>query len=231
MIETSGQMKEMPGQIKEKSEQPVLLFDFGGVLVNLDRSRVEQAFDLLGFNIRPFLGTYKQSGVFEQLEQGKITVDGFCEQLRGLAHNDNLNNEDIIAAWQSFLTDVPAERLELLLKIRQHYSVNLLSNTNRVHWSMAESRFFRYKGLTVSHFFDHTFLSCELGVEKPAPLIFQKVIEGLKVPANNILFFDDSETNCEAARNSGMNALLAGPNSDWFKYFDENGKLYASYIQ
>lgn len=52
---------------------PILLFDFGGVLVDLNRPRVEAAFDALGFDIRPYLGTYKQSGIFSQLEQGRIT--------------------------------------------------------------------------------------------------------------------------------------------------------------
>ena len=41
-----------------------MLFDFGGVLVDLNRPRVEAAFDALGFDIRPYLGTYKQSGIF-----------------------------------------------------------------------------------------------------------------------------------------------------------------------
>ncbi len=123
---------------------------------------------------------------------------------------------------------MPAERLELLLKIKQHYSVNLLSNTNEVHWRLAEEVFFNYKGLRVTDFFDHIFLSCRLGVEKPAPLIFEKVVEGLGAEAADVLFFDDSEVNCEAARQCGLQALLAPANSEWFKYFNEDGKLRLS---
>ena len=51
---------------------------------------------------------------------------------------------------------------------------------------MAEDTFFRYKGLTVDDFFDHIFLSCELGVEKPDPQIFESVVEGMGVPAHDI---------------------------------------------
>ena len=169
-----------------------LLFDFGGVLVDLDRQRVERSFDEIGFDIRPYLGTYKQAG---------------------------------IAAWESYLTTVPTERLEMLLKIKQNYSINVLSNTNTIHWRMAEDTFFRYKGLTVDDFFDHIFLSCELGVEKPAPQIFENVVEGMGVPAHDILFFDDSEVNCQSARQ------CAPAGSEWFKYFDEYGKLHLPYIQ
>lgn len=214
----------------------VLLFDFGGVLVDLDRQRVETAFDHIGFNIRPYLGTYKQAGIFSQLEQGRITIHEFCNGIRSLSGKQGealamLTDEAIVAAWQSYLTGVPTERLDMLLKIKQHYSINVLSNTNEVHWRMAQDTLFRYKGLTVNDFFDHTFLSCELGVEKPAPLIFEKVVEGIGQPANNILFFDDSEVNCQAARQCGLQALLAPAGSEWFKYFDDYGKLHLSCLQ
>ena len=213
-----------------------LLFDFGGVLVDLDRQRVEAAFDRIGFNIRPYLGTYKQAGIFSQLEQGRISIHEFCNGIRALSQQlgdalQLLTDEAIVAACQSYLTEVPTERLDMLLKIKQHYSINVLSNTNTVHWQMAKDTFFRYKGLNVENFFDHIFLSCDLGVEKPDPLIFSKVVEGLQVPAHDILFFDDSEVNCQAARNCGLQALVAPAGSEWFKYFDDYGKLHPSYIQ
>lgn len=213
-----------------------LLFDFGGVLVDLDRQRVEAAFDRIGFNIRPYLGTYKQAGIFSQLEQGRISIHEFCNGIRALSQQSGdalqlLTDEAIVAAWQSYLTEVPTERLDMLLKIKQHYSINVLSNTNTVHWQMAKDTFFRYKGLNVENFFDHIFLSCDLGVEKPDPLIFSKVVEGLQVPAHDILFFDDSEVNCQAARNCGLQALVAPAGSEWFKYFDDYGKLHPSYVQ
>lgn len=206
--------------------EPVLLFDFGGVLVDLVRERVETAFDRIGFDIRPYLGAFKQSGVFSQLEQGRITVPQFCQELRRLAPDPSrMTDQAIVEAWESFLDTVPDERLEMLLRIRRHYSVNLLSNTNAVHWRMAEERFFRYKGLRVDNFFDHIFLSCRLGMEKPDAAIFHKVVEGLGVEPGRILFFDDSETNCQAARDCGLQALVAPAASGWFKYFDHDGRL------
>lgn len=205
---------------------PVLLFDFGGVLVDLVRERVETAFDRIGFDIRPYLGAFKQSGVFSLLEQGRISVPDFCQELRKLSSDAPLmTDEAIVAAWESFLDTVPEERLEMLLRIRRHYSVNLLSNTNAVHWRMAEEKFFRYKGLGVNDFFDHIFLSCKLGMEKPNPAIFRKVVEGLGAEASDVLFFDDSETNCQAARNCGLKALIAPAGSGWFNYFDAEGRL------
>ena len=57
-----------------------LLFDYGGVLVDLDKQRCIRAFEALGFDIRPYLGTYAQAGFFSELERGAISVEGFCSQ-------------------------------------------------------------------------------------------------------------------------------------------------------
>lgn len=200
-----------------------LLFDFGGVLTDLDKARVLSSFDALGIDIRPWLGAYKQSGPLELIERGEITVHQFCDEFRRL--QPALTDAQIIGAWESFLPGVPPERLDLLLKMRQHYSVNLLSNTNAIHWRMAEEQFFRYKGLSVEDFFDRMFLSFRMGVEKPEPEIFHRIIAAMGGNADEIVFFDDSEANCAAARSCGMRALLAGPESEWFKYFDNDGKL------
>ncbi len=205
-----------------------LLFDFGGVLVDLDRPRCVEAFARIGFDIVPYLGSYRQGGPFSLMEQGKMSISEFCSEIRRLSGRPDTTDEAIVQAWEAFLPGVPAERLDLLLKIKQHYSVNILSNTNQIHWRQARDEFFRYKGLELPDFFDHVFLSCELGLEKPAPELYAEVVRQLGVPASDVLFFDDSEVNCEAARRCGLQALLAPAGSEWFKYFDENGKLLLS---
>ncbi|MBQ5910143.1 MAG: HAD family phosphatase [Bacteroidaceae bacterium] len=201
-----------------------LLFDFGGVLVDLDKERCIRNFQNLGFDIRPYLGTYVQGGFFAEFERGELSTAEFCEKIRE-ASGKNLTDEVIVAAWQSFLLDVPVERLEMLLKIRRHYPVAVLSNTNVVHWDMARHDYFTYQGRSVSDFFDHVFLSCELGVCKPDSPIFQAVCDGTGCPAEDILFFDDSEVNCEAARKFGMQARIAPAGGAWLSYFDEEGRL------
>ena len=202
-----------------------LLFDFGGVLVDLNKQRCIDAFAGLGFDIRPFLGTYAQAGVFAQLERGELSVAEFCEELRQLSGRVDLSDETLVKAWESYLMDVPADRLETLLKAKKNYPIYLLSNTNEIHWRQGSEEFFRYKGLHVEDFFDGVFLSYEMGIEKPHPAIFDKVVEGIGCAPSEILFFDDSEVNCEAARKQGLLARLAPADSAWLKDFDETGKL------
>jgi len=61
--------------------------------------------------------------------------------------------------------------------------------------------------------------------QKPDSAIFQKVTDVLHCAPSEILFFDDSETNCEAAEAFGWKALLAPAGGEWLKYFDDNGRL------
>lgn len=194
-----------------------LLFDFGGVLVDLDKQRCIAAFQKLGFDITPFLGTYRQAGIFSQFERGEVNEQEFCQSLRNLMDpNGSLPTDaEIIGAWEQYLLTVPEERLEMLLRLKEKYTLHVLSNTNPVHWRMAVDGYFRYKGLSVEHFFDKVFLSYELGCEKPQPEIFKAVVDGIGCDAADILFFDDAEANCIAARQCGLQAIVAPANSLW----------------
>lgn len=200
-----------------------ILFDYGGVLVDLDRRRCEAAFDALGFDIRPYLGTYAQAGIFSQFERGELSVPGFCEAFRRLSGRPDLADEAIVDAWRQYLVGVPDDRLDTLLRLRRHYRLHILSNTNPVHWQLALDCHFRRDGLTVADFFDRCFLSYELGVEKPAPEIFRAVTDGLGCAPADILFLDDSEANCAAARRCGLQARLAPAGGAWLAFFSPEG--------
>lgn len=202
-----------------------LLFDFGGVLVDLDKQRCIDAFDALGFDVRPCLGTFAQNGFFSQLERGEISTEEFCARVREVSGHSRLSDADIEEAWRHYLLDVPADRLETLLRAKRHYRLMLLSNTNAIHWQMARDGYFRYGGRRVEDFFEHVFLSYELHMEKPSPGIYRAVTEQSGARAGEILFLDDCEANCAAARACGLQSVVAPAGGAWLKYFDKDGKL------
>lgn len=202
-----------------------LIFDFGAVLVDLQKTDAMAAFDRLGVDIRPYIGTFRQGGIFALLENGDITLSAFYDEMRSIAGNPALTDAEIRLAWEQFLKGIPADRLEMLLKIRQHYEVYALSNTNEIHWTQSLRDFFTWEGHTVQDFFDGLFLSYELHQQKPDAAIFHTVQTALNCDANELLFFDDSETNCEAARQCGWQARLAPAGGEWLKYFTEDGRL------
>lgn len=204
----------------------IYLFDFGGVLVDLDRTRSIEAFAALGFDIRPYLGTYAQGGFFSLLERGVIDEADFCQRIRSAAGRPELDDADIKAAWRAYLTGVPAERLDMLrrLKARSADRVYILSNTNSIHWQQAIDGWFSADGHTPDEYFERAFLSYELGVEKPHAEIFRAVTEALGCAPGDILFFDDCKENCAAARRCGLQARLAPAGGVWLGFFTAEGE-------
>ncbi len=207
-----------------------LLFDFGGVLVDLKKEASIASFDALGFDIRPFLGTFRQGGVFAQLENGDLTLTEFCTEIRRLAGNPALTDSDITAAWEAYLTGIPTERLRLLRHIGRAYPVYALSNTNIVHWTQSVRHFFTAEGRTVSDYFKEAFLSYELHCQKPDPEIFRIAVERMGCSPEEVIFFDDSADNCTAARACGLHARLAPAGGVWMQDFTPDGQLRESVL-
>ena len=110
---------------------PHLLFDFGGVIINIDYNRTLEAMRQFGSGIE--FTQAAQAGLFDELETGHLSPDQFRAGLRehyGLQATD----AQLDAAWNAMLLDVPAERLALLAELRrQGYQTALLSNTNHLH--------------------------------------------------------------------------------------------------
>lgn len=202
-----------------------LLFDFGGVIVDLQREACLSAFDALGFDLRPYLGTFQQGGVFAHLENGDLSIPEFCQEIRRMAAQSQLTDQQIIAAWEAYLAGIPVERLERLRSIRQHYPTYVLSNTNPIHWQQSLRLWFERDGYTTKDYFDGLFLSYELHLQKPNPAIFHEVVQRIGGSASDILFLDDSPENCQVARDCGLRAVIAPAHGAWYSLFDDNGTL------
>jgi putative hydrolase of the HAD superfamily len=56
--------------------------------------------------------------------------------------------------------------------------------------------------------FDQEFYSCLLGAAKPKPAFFEKTISKLGCHPSEVLFLDDRAENVEAAKRSGLNAMV-----------------------
>lgn len=197
-----------------------LLFDFGGVLVDLDMERCSRAFRSLGIDVSRFLHPYRQSGTFMEFERGYATFEQCCREIRESQHVPYVSDEQIRWAWNTFLLDVPAERLDFLLRLKQRYRLFLLSNTNDVHWQLATDIYFRHNGLQLNDFFEQCFLSFRMHLDKPSPDIFNAVAEQAGIQPAETLFLDDSDANCQAARSCGFQALTAPTGGGWMDFFD-----------
>ena len=195
-----------------------VLFDFGGVLVNLDKQRCLQAFTNIGLRVDSFISKYTQSGIFLGLERGELSADDFRGAIKEMSSHD-VSDEAIDFAWNSFLLDIPHYKLDLLLALRKQYRVLMLSNTNAIHFEQVALREFAKNGLSIDNYFDHCYLSYQLGLAKPDKAIFDYVLEKEQVPASEILFLDDGVQNIEMAQELGFQTYLVKENEDFSSIF------------
>lgn len=196
-----------------------LIIDFGGVLIDLDRQRCIEHFKQLGLpHVEALLDCYCQQDFFAKHEKGLISNEEFRNLIREKASRE-LTDAEIDEAWNSFLVEIPAYKLELLLHLRKNYMVYLLSNTNDIHWQWACEHAFRYKTFRVEDFFEQIFLSYEMKLAKPDVAIFQQVLDDTGIAPQETLFLDDSEANCRAAETLGIRTYTPLAHEDWSHLF------------
>lgn len=202
-----------------------IIFDFGGVLVELDKARCIADFVHLGFHqAASWIDAYSQQGIFKELELGLIEPEVFCKEVRLLA-GVNVPDADIWTVWNRLITGIPTIRLEALIELRKHYRVFLLSNTNKIHWEYACQHYFPHAGYNVCDYFEQIFLSYELHEVKPGREIFHCVLNQTGIKVEETLFIDDSAQNCETAHGLGLHTYQPKMGEDWRKIFSNVLKL------
>lgn len=193
-----------------------LLFDLGGVIMDIRRSRCVEAFERLGLKqVNELLGEYSQKGVFMQIEDGSISLDEFHNSLRALIPGGKVSDKEIDDAFCQFLVGIPSHRLKALRELHKRYKIYLLSNTNPIMWNSRIAEEFRQEGLTREDYFDGMVTSFEAKALKPARRIFDLVVERYAIIPEETLFFDDSQANINAAAALGFQTALVAPGTEF----------------
>lgn len=194
-----------------------LLFDLGGVIMDIEKERCVAAFEELGLrDARSYFGDFSQQGPFMRLEQGTISPDEFHAALRtGLP--EGVPDEAIDRAFCKFLIGIPAHRLDELRRLRRSYRVYMLSNTNPIMWKSKIRDDFGQQGLTREDYFDGIVTSFEAKALKPDRAIFDYACRKLGIRPEETLFIDDSQANLDAAAALGFRAALAAPHTEFIQ--------------
>jgi putative hydrolase of the HAD superfamily len=185
-----------------------IIFDLGGVLLNIDFSITEKAFKELG--VTQFSNMFTQhhsNDLFVQLETGEISPEDFYEAFRR-GTGTNLSDETIKKTWNALLLDFRAPTLSWLETIRSKYRIFLFSNTNQIHHdAFIES----YQQLTGNREFDTIFekayYSQNMGMRKPNPEPFLYILKENNLNAKETLFIDDTIKNIETAHALGLKTI------------------------
>lgn len=184
-----------------------IIFDLGGVILDLDFERMTQQFYKLGIpDFEDYFTLKKQVDFFEALELGLITPEGFCDRLREEAKVD-VDNEAIEEAWNLILKDFSSERMNYLERISEKYNIFLFSNTNSIHAKCFEKRCLEQTGRTLESYFKQVFYSHSLHLRKPDMVAFKEVLERSGLQAAETLFIDDNLANIVGAQKVGFQTI------------------------
>ena len=181
-----------------------IIFDFGGVICNIDIRITEKRF--LEMGMKPFdpSNPRENMGIFNDLETGHLSAAGFRNALR-LRFTQTYSDRELDDAWNALLLDIPESRIRTLEKIRKHYRIFLLSNTNEIHYRkyLEDFRsFYGYKDFDA--LFHKAYFSYLLGMRKPDAAIFQYLLDDQRLIPGETLFIDDTLQHVESASKLGI---------------------------
>lgn len=182
-----------------------IVFDLGGVLLDIDFQKSVDAFQKLGINnFEEMFSKFTADDLFKKLETGHISEQDFYEKIR-LRTGKFITNAQIQNAWNALILDFREESLEFISKLSIKYKLYLLSNTNIIHLQYFK-RHFTNQTLKPSFdaYFNKAWYSNEIGLRKPGPQIFEFILQQQQLLPEETLFIDDTNTNIEAAQKLGF---------------------------
>jgi len=185
-----------------------IIFDLGGVLINIDHKLTEQAFIDSGItNFGELYSQLQQSDLFDKFEMGQMTREEFIRTMQQIGATP-LTEEQIVTAWNAMLLDFPVRRLQILQQLRLYYDLVLLSNTNEIHEESFNAILMRSHGIpNIGVFFDKVYFSHRVGLRKPMAAIFQRVLDDTGFKPEQTLFIDDSPQHIAAAKALGIQTI------------------------
>jgi glucose-1-phosphatase len=189
-----------------------IIFDLGGVILNLDNRRTEEAFTNLGVkDIRQYFGHGHAASFFKDYEVGRITDREFIDAIRGLI-GAAVPDQAIIDAWNALLLDFPPERIRLLQELGKTHRIFLFSNTNSLHLTALRRIYADAFGVgMLDDHFEKTYYSHLLGMRKPDRASYEHILRENNLQGSETLFVDDAIVNVEGAELAGLNGLYLRP--------------------
>lgn len=204
-----------------------IIFDYGNVIYHIDFNKVAEAWKQLGItNAHEFYGHRQQDDVFNALERGQITPEGFRSRIRELTKKPDLTDKQIDDAWNAIFVAIPEGNHELLAQLKSKYRTFLLSNINAIHFDYVHSYLKSEFGMQNNDdLFERVYYSHLMGKRKPDAEIFEQVLQENNLNPAETLFIDDSPQHLETAKKLGMQIYLMTAPDNIQQFFKANGLL------
>ena len=182
-----------------------IIFDLGGVIINLStQTTVEQFAELGGITQEEVNLRMMQSKEFHDYEKGLITDSRFRELVKDML-GVRTSDAEIDRCWNAMLLDIPIERIQLLERLKIRYRIFLLSNTNEIHLNCFSEIVNQMTGKTsLDLYFEKAYYSHRMKMRKPDGEIYDFVLAENKLNPTQTIFLDDNLANLKGAEQCGI---------------------------
>jgi len=188
-----------------------IIFDLGGVILDIDFKKTEEAFVKLGVvNFADLFAHGKATALFRNYETGEVTDEGFIAGIQQLS-DLSITDKEVSDAWNALLLNFQPERIELLKELQKKYRLFLFSNTNAIHLECLQLKYRAAFGGWFDDLFQKAYYSHLIKRRKPDTTAFEYVIHDSGVEPSVTLFIDDYLANAEGARLAGLQAIHLEP--------------------
>ena len=191
-----------------------VIFDMGGVLVDLDIEGCKTAFKrILDYQkIDEIIDPCHQKGIWGDLEEGVLSADEFRKIVLSGSRPGAVPQE-VDEAMSYILVGIEPYKVELLRKLAASHDLYMLSNNNEISIKRS-SKMFADAGIPMEKLFRKCFLSYQMKALKPSATFYKRVMEEIGRPSDELLFIDDSQKNVDGAIAAGLPAVYYKPGSD-----------------
>ncbi len=193
----------------KKQNIETIIFDFGGVVIDIDPQITVKKLQELGFeDVSKFQSSEFIDDIVRKFERGIFTPEMFRERIRAFLELD-ITDQQIDDAWNALIYDIPAERIEILEQVKKNYKMLLLSNSNEIHYDLyVRDLQLRFGYREFDELFHKAYFSFDTHLSKPDSEAYEFIMYQHDLNPAKTLFIDDNEENIKTAKRLGLKTYL-----------------------
>ena len=183
-----------------------IIFDLGGVILDIDENIVYKELEKMGVDIRKLPLSQEFIDIMSKFDTGIYTAPTFRKRMKALIGQERMTDQKFDSIWNAMLLDIPRERIEAIEKVKKHYKIFLMSNTNVIHYDLyIRDLQLRFGYNEFDELFHKSYFSFAEHLEKPDPRFFELILDHEHLLPEETLFIDDTAANIKAAQALGIN--------------------------
>ncbi len=182
-----------------------IIFDLGGVVLDIDEGIIVKELEKMDISIKELFHSEEFNDVMSKFDTGIYTAPTFRKRMKALIGQEKMTDQRFDAIWNSMILDIPRERIEAIEKVKKHYKIFLMSNSNVIHYDLyVRDLQLRFGYNEFDELFNKSYFSFAEHLEKPDPRFFELILDHEGLLPEETLFIDDTEANVKVAQSLGI---------------------------